>query len=95
MVGAYLVDQEVRQEHSIVKEKCIECGTCVEKCPAHAIDLAAFPVDRDACVLCFGCINNCPAQAVHMEYSGERVIGYRDFMKRKNLIIKEPEELSL
>jgi ferredoxin len=83
------------KNHSIVKEKCIECGTCVEKCPAHAIDLAAFQVDRAACVLCFGCVNNCPAQAVHMEYGGERVIGYRDFMKRKNLIIKEPEELSV
>jgi len=30
-----------------------------------------------------------------MEYSGERVIGYRDFMKMKNLIITEPEELSV
>ena len=83
------------KNHSILREKCIECGTCVEKCPAHAIDLAAFHVDRDACVLCFGCVNNCPAQAVHMEYGGEQVIGYKDFMKRKNLIIKEPEELSV
>lgn len=83
------------KNHSILKEKCIECGTCVEKCPALAIDLAAFHVDRDACVLCFGCINNCPAQAVHMEYRGERVIGYRDFMKGKNLIITEPEELTV
>ncbi len=83
------------KNHSIVEEKCIECGTCVEKCPADAIDLSAFKVDRDACVLCFGCINNCPAQAVHMEYSGERVIGYRDFMKMKNLSVKEPEELSV
>jgi len=81
------------KNHSIVEEKCIKCGTCVEKCPAGAIDLAAFKVDRDACVLCFGCINNCPVQAVHMEYSGEEVIGYRDFMKMKNLFIKEPEEL--
>jgi hypothetical protein len=30
-----------------------------------------------------------------MEYSGERVIGYRDFMNKKNLIITEPEELSV
>jgi len=81
------------RDHSIDQKKCIQCGTCVEKCPAGAIDLPAFEVDRDACVLCFGCINNCPAQAVHMEYSGEKVIGYRDFMKMHNLIIKEPEEL--
>jgi ferredoxin len=82
------------KNHSIVESECIACERCVEKCPAHAIDLPAFKIDRDACVLCFGCINNCPAQAVHMEYSGERVIGYRDFMKEKNLIIKEPEELT-
>jgi ferredoxin len=81
------------RNHSILKEKCIECGTCVEKCPAGAIDLPEFRVDREACVLCFGCINNCPAQAVYMEYSGEQVIGYRDFMKKKKLIIKEPGEL--
>jgi hypothetical protein len=29
-----------------------------------------------------------------MEYSGEKVIGYRDFIKRKNLAVKEPEELN-
>jgi ferredoxin len=81
------------RNHSILQEKCIECGTCLRKCPAGAIDLSAFHVDRDVCVLCFGCINNCPAQAVHMEYSGEKVIGYGDFMKMKNLIIKEPGEL--
>ena len=83
------------RNHSIEKERCIHCGTCVEKCPAGAIDLSTFTVDRDACVLCFGCINNCPAQAVHMEYGGEKVIGYRDFMRMKNLAIEEPEELSL
>jgi ferredoxin len=83
------------RDHTIEAEKCIECGTCVQKCPTGAIDLAASEIDRDACVLCFGCINNCPAQAVHMEYGGEKVIGYRDFVKMKNLVIKEPEELSL
>jgi ferredoxin len=83
------------KNHSIVEDDCIGCGTCVEKCPAGAINLSAFRVDRDACVLCFGCVNNCPAQAVHMEYSGERVIGYRDFMNKNNLIITEPEELSV
>jgi ferredoxin len=83
------------KDHSILEQECIECGTCVEKCPSEAIDLTTFKVDRQACVLCFGCINNCPAQAVHMEYSSERVIGYREFMKMKNLIIAEPEELGV
>lgn len=81
--------------HSIVEENCLGCGTCVEKCPADAIDQAAFQVDTDACVMCFGCVNNCPAQAIHMEYGGRRVIGYKDFMRMKNLMIKEPEELGI
>ena len=82
------------KNHSIHRDKCIECGTCVEKCPADAIDLSEFTIDRKACVLCFGCINNCPAEAVHMEYNGEKVFGYNEFVKRKNLKIIEPEEMA-
>jgi ferredoxin len=79
------------KNHVIDREKCIECGTCVKKCPVGAIDLHGFKVDRNVCVLCFGCINNCPAQAVQMEYGGKSVIGYNEFVKRNNLKIMEPE----
>ncbi len=82
------------KDHSILAKECIECGTCVEKCPANAIDLAEYKVDTESCVLCFGCINNCPANAVYMEYGGNQVVGYHSFMKEKNLTITEPEELS-
>ncbi len=78
------------KHHSIDEKKCIRCGICVEKCPAGAIDLSKYKVDTDACVLCFGCINNCPVGAVHMTYNGEKVIGYHDFMKLKQLKITEP-----
>ena len=81
------------KNHSIDKETCINCGTCVEKCPVKAIDLGAYSVNTDVCVLCFGCINNCPAQAVVMEYKGERIYGFNEFLKRNNIIIKEPREL--
>lgn len=80
------------KHHSIDGQLCIKCGACVEKCPVGAIDLSDFKVDTDVCVLCFGCINNCPAGAVHMEYDGEKVIGYHDFMKQKQLKIIEPDE---
>jgi len=81
------------KNHTIDKTKCISCETCVEKCPTGAIDLGAYTVDTDACILCFGCINNCPAQAVVMEYKGERVYGFNEFLRRNNIVIKEPKEL--
>jgi len=81
------------ENHTIDKAECIHCGTCLEKCPTDAIDLEAYTVDTDTCILCFGCINNCPAQAVVMEYKGERVYGFKEFLKRNNIIIKEPREL--
>lgn len=81
------------EKHYIVKNKCIECGTCVDKCPADAIDLADFSVDRESCVLCFGCLNNCPAQAMYMQYDGKQLIGYKKFIKLKRLKVMEPAEL--
>ena len=78
------------KHHSIDEQHCIRCGTCVEKCPAGAIDLSNCKVDTEACVLCFGCINNCPVGVVHMEYDGEKVIGYQEFMKQNQLKITEP-----
>lgn len=80
-------------QHYIVKDKCIECGTCADKCPADAIDLADFTIDRDLCELCFGCLNNCPAQAIFMSQSGRRLIGYLDFVQIHHLKIAPPQEL--
>ena len=80
-------------QHHIVKNKCIACGTCVNKCPVEAIDLADFSIDRESCELCFGCLNNCPAQAIYMMYKGEQLIGYLDFMKAHNLKVSLPKEL--
>jgi len=90
----YWTKQSIKN-HSIDQGECIDCGTCVEKCPVDAIDLAAYSLDTDACVLCFGCINNCPVQAVVMEYKGERVYGFNEFLKRNNIVIKEPKELQV
>jgi ferredoxin/flavodoxin len=81
------------KNHSIIEDKCIGCGRCVENCPVDAINLDHYTVDTESCVLCFGCINNCPVQAVNMEHDGKRLIGYREFMKRKNLEVIEPAEL--
>ena len=79
--------------HTIIEEKCVGCGTCVEKCPTDSIDLDTFTVNTDSCVLCCGCINNCEYQAVNMEYSKEKIIGFKEFLKKNNLKFELPVEL--
>ncbi|RJQ84925.1 MAG: hypothetical protein C4519_03975 [Desulfobacteraceae bacterium] len=80
------------KKHAINKDQCIQCGTCANKCPAKAIDPLTYKVYQDRCVLCFGCINNCPQQAVIMVYNDKKLFGFRELLKRKNIMIKEPEE---
>jgi ferredoxin len=78
--------------HSIIKQACVECGTCVLKCPTDSIDLDAFTINTTTCVLCFGCLNNCEYQAVNMEYKGERLISFQEYMKKTNLKFEQPVE---
>ena len=79
--------------HHIIEDKCVGCGTCVEKCPTNSIDLDTFSVNTDTCVLCFGCINNCEYQAVNMEYNNEKVMGFHEFLEKNNLKFELPIEL--
>ena len=44
-------------------------------------------------LLCFGCINNCNSDAVNMEYSGEKLTGFSDFLKHYKLKLYKPKEL--
>ncbi len=85
----------ITDEHSIDKERCQHCGTCAELCPTGAIDPEKGVVNKAICVDCMGCINNCPAQAVRMVYWGKPLVGYRDFLREKGIVIKEPEEISI
>jgi len=79
--------------HTISKEKCIGCLTCVEKCPVNAIDPDNARVDTKKCIACMGCVNNCPAQAIDMEFMGKKVIGFFEFLKQNQITIKESDEL--
>ncbi|MGL4369931.1 MAG: EFR1 family ferrodoxin [Spirochaetota bacterium] len=79
--------------HHIDKKTCIECGTCVRKCPVTAIDLEKGTVSS-VCIACIGCVNNCPAGAMKMNFMGKPVYGFKELLKRNNIVIKEPAELS-
>ena len=79
-------------KHTVDGEKCIGCQTCVKQCPVAAIHPEKQFVDRDRCVACFGCLNNCPADAVVMEYTGKRLYGFPEYLKRRKITILEPAE---
>jgi ferredoxin/flavodoxin len=79
-------------KHTVDAEKCIGCETCVKKCPTKAINPFKQTVDREKCLACFGCLNNCPADAVVMEYTGDRLYGFPEYLKRNKITIMEPPE---
>jgi len=86
------LNKKAINKHSVDASKCVGCGTCVRKCPTKAINPFKPAVDRDKCLACFGCLNNCPADAVVMEYRGQRLYGFFEYLKRNNITIMEPEE---
>jgi ferredoxin/flavodoxin len=88
------LNKKAISKHTVDAPKCIGCGTCVRKCPTKAINPFKQIVDRDKCLACFGCLNNCPADAVVMEYRGERLYGFPEYLKRNKITIMEPPEFS-
>ena len=48
--------------------KCIDCGTCREVCPQHAIEASKSMdrVNRDLCDACGRCADACPTQALQL-----------------------------
>ena len=87
------LNKKAISKHTVDAAKCIGCQTCVKKCPTKAIDPSRQTVDRDKCLACFGCLNNCPAAAVVMEYRGERLYGFPEYLRRNKIVILEPPEL--
>ena len=52
--------------YSVDHELCTGCGSCIEVCPAQAInaDAGVATIDDDLCILCGACQDNCPQNAV-------------------------------
>ena len=91
--GSIFFTKLLISNHHIDKDICIECGTCVKKCPVAAIDLESGKINTRKCIACIGCVNNCPTQAMQMNFSGKKVYGFNEFLKRNNIKIKEPDYL--
>lgn len=55
---------------TIVPDKCVGCGLCIEVCP-HAVfqmtDNRAVIADKDACIECGACAKNCQFNAINVK----------------------------
>lgn len=58
-----------KQRPIVVDEsKCVKCGLCARKCPAHAIVLKPYPIiDKKKCIRCFCCMEVCPQDALSLK----------------------------
>jgi len=49
---------------NVDEEKCTQCGTCAQVCPAGAVALDPLPVFDANCFDCFNCVRECPESAI-------------------------------
>lgn len=73
-----------------VSEACTLCGTCVDICPVHALQITTTLVkDNERCFSCAACVFVCPEQA--QAFRGEQYENFSKIFIAKNSPRKEPE----
>ena len=61
---------KIMPHYSIDKERCIECGSCMDGCPVDGIDVFSDPPRiQDPCIHCWRCVNVCPTLAIEADWS--------------------------
>jgi len=60
----------------VIKDDCIGCGTCVEKCPMETIELVdtVAEINEEKCIGCGVCAHHCPEEAINLERTGHRYV---------------------
>lgn len=48
-------------------KKCVNCNTCVDSCPVHAIDKVTKKINYSECIECMCCHELCPYKAVELK----------------------------
>jgi len=67
-----------------VRQECVGCGACIEKCPVGAISFNHRGVEiKEECKGCGICVNECQYGAIKMEITGEIELlrGFSERMK--------------
>ena len=71
VVGIFnkIVSGYFKEKPIVVDEKkCIQCGTCMKKCPAKAISMNPYPIiNRKKCIRCFCCMEICSEDALSLK----------------------------
>ena len=80
-------------------DKCIKCGTCVERCPMEMVAMdeeTGYPTVGDVCMRCGQCVLTCPAEArILVPKSEDEWMLYGDIVEMNNMIAADRFEHGL
>lgn len=73
------------------KDQCIQCGLCIENCPAHNIhaDAEGYPKWEHRCIMCLECEKTCPQEAISSVVNGPIMKPFINYNVKQ--IMNDPE----